>query len=159
MHLPATGRRVPAALFLIDIGHEHIALAEAKRLGVTTFGIVDTNCDPDLVDFPVAGNDDAIRSIKLISSLIAEAILEGKGVIKPTAESRPRLMFSVMPRNLPSGVSSTRQRNWRSGSVSTMPRIVSGRRRPPPIRRSASPTATTVRNRPSARPSTTASPW
>ena len=69
--------RVPAALFIIDIGHEHIALAEAKRLGITTFGIVDTNCDPNKVDFSIPGNDDATKSIAIITQYITAAIAEG----------------------------------------------------------------------------------
>jgi small subunit ribosomal protein S2 len=69
--------RVPAALFIIDIGHEHIALAEAKRLGVTTFGMVDTNCDPNKVDFPIPANDDATKSIAIIIEYITAAIAEG----------------------------------------------------------------------------------
>lgn len=69
--------RVPAALFIIDIGHEHIALAEAKRLGITTFGIVDTNCDPNKVDFAVPGNDDATKSIAIMVNYITAAIAEG----------------------------------------------------------------------------------
>ena len=69
--------RVPAALFIIDIGHEHIALAEAKRLGITTFGMVDTNCDPNRVDFAIPGNDDATKSIAIITQYITAAIAEG----------------------------------------------------------------------------------
>jgi small subunit ribosomal protein S2 len=69
--------RLPAALFLVDIGHEHIALAEAKRLGVTTFGVVDTNCDPNKVDYFIPGNDDATKSIAIITQYITAAIAEG----------------------------------------------------------------------------------
>jgi small subunit ribosomal protein S2 len=69
--------RIPAALFIIDIGHEHIALAEAKRLGITTFGIVDTNCDPNKVDFAIPANDDATKSIAIIVNYITAAIAEG----------------------------------------------------------------------------------
>jgi small subunit ribosomal protein S2 len=69
--------RVPAALFIIDIGHEHIALAEAKRLGITTFGMVDTNCDPNKVDFAIPSNDDATKSIAIITQYITAAIAEG----------------------------------------------------------------------------------
>src|ERR1700710_238359 len=69
--------RVPAALFLIDIGHEHIALAEAKKLGITTFGMVDTNSDPNKVDFAIPSNDDATKSIAIIVNYIAAAIAEG----------------------------------------------------------------------------------
>jgi small subunit ribosomal protein S2 len=69
--------RVPAALFIIDIGHEHIALAEAKRLGITTFGMVDTNCDPNRVDFAIPSNDDATKSIAIITNYIVAAVAEG----------------------------------------------------------------------------------
>jgi small subunit ribosomal protein S2 len=69
--------RVPAALFIIDIGHEHIALAEAKRLGISTFGVVDTNCDPNKVDYAVPANDDATKSIAIIVNYITAAIAEG----------------------------------------------------------------------------------
>jgi small subunit ribosomal protein S2 len=69
--------RVPAALFLVDIGHEHIALAEAKRLGIQTFGLVDTNCDPNKVDFPIPANDDATKSITILVNYITAAIAEG----------------------------------------------------------------------------------
>ncbi len=69
--------RIPAALFIIDIGHEHIALAEAKRLGIATFGMVDTNCDPNKVDFAIPSNDDATKSIAIITNYIAAAIAEG----------------------------------------------------------------------------------
>ena len=69
--------RVPAALFIVDIGHEHIALAEAKRLGISTFGVVDTNCDPNKVDFAIPANDDATKSIAIIANYITAAIAEG----------------------------------------------------------------------------------
>ena len=69
--------RVPAALFLVDIGHEHIALAEARRLNITTFGMVDTNCDPNKVEFSIPANDDATKSIAIITNYIAAAIAEG----------------------------------------------------------------------------------
>ena len=69
--------RAPAALFLVDIGHEHIALSEAKRLGITTFGMVDTNSDPNKVDFSIPANDDATKSVAIITNYIAAAIAEG----------------------------------------------------------------------------------
>ena len=69
--------RLPAALFLVDIGHEHIALAEAKSLGIQTFGMVDTNCDPNKVDFSIPANDDATKSIAIITNYITAAIAEG----------------------------------------------------------------------------------
>ncbi|MGE5521123.1 MAG: 30S ribosomal protein S2 [Candidatus Dadabacteria bacterium] len=69
--------RIPAALFIVDIGHEHIALAEAKRLGISTFGVVDTNCDPNKVDFAIPANDDATKSIAIVTNYITAAIAEG----------------------------------------------------------------------------------
>ena len=69
--------RLPSAIFLVDISVEHIALAEAKRLGITTFGLVDTNSDPNKVDFFIPGNDDATKSIAIITSYITAAIAEG----------------------------------------------------------------------------------
>ncbi len=69
--------RTPAALFMVDISHEHIALAEAKRLGIATFAMVDTNSDPTKVDFPIPANDDATKSIAIITTYLTAAILEG----------------------------------------------------------------------------------
>lgn len=69
--------RIPAALFMVDIGHEHIALAEARRLNITTFGMVDTNCDPNKVDYAIPSNDDATKSIAIIVNYITAAIAEG----------------------------------------------------------------------------------
>ena len=69
--------RVPAALFIVDIGHEHIALAEARKLGIQTFGIVDTNCDPNKVDFAIPANDDATKAIAILVNYISAAIAEG----------------------------------------------------------------------------------
>lgn len=69
--------RLPSAIFLVDIHHEHIALAEAKKLGLRTLAMVDTNSDPTLVDFPIPANDDASRSVLVITKAITEAIKEG----------------------------------------------------------------------------------
>jgi small subunit ribosomal protein S2 len=69
--------RLPAALFIVDISKEHIAVAEAKRLNIPTFAIVDTNSDPNLVDYPIPANDDASTSIALITGIITKAIEEG----------------------------------------------------------------------------------
>lgn len=73
----ASMNRIPAALFIVDIHREHIAVAEAKKLGIPTFAIVDTNSDPSLVDFCIPANDDASRSIEKIISIVADAIQEG----------------------------------------------------------------------------------
>jgi small subunit ribosomal protein S2 len=69
--------RLPAALFIIDIKREHISVAEAHKLNIPTFGIVDTNSDPTVVDYPIPANDDAAKSIALISRVITDAIVEG----------------------------------------------------------------------------------
>ncbi len=69
--------RTPAALFMVDISHEHIALAEAKRLGISTFAMVDTNSDPTKVDFAIPANDDATKSIAIITTYLTAAIMEG----------------------------------------------------------------------------------
>ena len=75
-------RQLPHALFIIDTQKERIALAEAKNLGIKTFALVDTNCNPNGIDFPFPGNDDAIKSIKLFTSRIAEVVLEGQEVFE-----------------------------------------------------------------------------
>ena len=69
--------RTPAALFMVDISHEHIALAEAKRLGISTFAMVDTNSDPTKVDFAIPANDDATKSIAIITNYVTAIIAEG----------------------------------------------------------------------------------
>ena len=71
--------RVPDALFVVDLSKESIALAEARKIGIPIIGLVDTDCDPELVDFPVPGNDDAIRSIKLVAGRMADAVMDGRG--------------------------------------------------------------------------------
>ena len=69
--------RIPAAVFIVDISHEHIALAESKKLGVKTFAIVDTNSDPNQVDFAIPANDDASKSIQMVTKYITECVREG----------------------------------------------------------------------------------
>jgi small subunit ribosomal protein S2 len=81
--------RTPAALFMVDISHEHIALAEAKRLGIATFAMVDTNSDPSKVDFAIPSNDDATKSIAIITQYLTAAILEGlqeRALVKETED-------------------------------------------------------------------------
>src|SRR5882672_637793 len=73
--------QLPAAVFIIDPRKEKIAVAEAQRLGISIVAIVDTNCDPTGIDYPVPGNDDAIRAVRLITSRIADAINEGRGTL------------------------------------------------------------------------------
>jgi len=73
---------LPGAVFIIDPRKERIAVQEARRLSIPVVAVVDTNCDPDEIDHPIPGNDDAIRSIRLITSKIADAVLEGRGIGK-----------------------------------------------------------------------------
>jgi small subunit ribosomal protein S2 len=73
----ANMNRLPSAIFLVDIGHEHIALAEAKKLNITTFAMVDTNCDPNTVDYAIPANDDATKSITAITTYLMNCVLEG----------------------------------------------------------------------------------
>ena len=86
--------RLPAALFIVDIGHEHIALAEAKRLGITTFGMVDTNCDPNKVDYSIPANDDANKInrnyYQLYHAAIAEGLAERQAAREEDRRSRQR---------------------------------------------------------------------
>lgn len=70
--------RLPGAIFLVDVRREHIAIDEARKLNIPVIAMVDTNCDPDLVEFPIPANDDALRSIELITTVIADAVNEGK---------------------------------------------------------------------------------
>jgi len=71
-------KRIPGALFVIDPRKERIAVAEARKLGIPIVAIVDTNCDPDEIDYIIPGNDDAIRAVRLLTGKMAEAVLEGK---------------------------------------------------------------------------------
>ena len=80
--------RVPEAIFIIDSKKEAIAIKEAQRLGIKVVAIVDTNCDPDEVDYVIPGNDDAIRAIKLFSSSMADACLEGKALYQEAMQAK-----------------------------------------------------------------------
>jgi len=86
--------QLPSAVFIIDPRKEKIAVAEAQRLGIPIVAIVDTNCDPTGIDYPIPGNDDAIRAVRLITSRMADAINEGRGTLgkeetEPAAEEKP----------------------------------------------------------------------
>ncbi|STC68143.1 30S ribosomal protein S2 [Corynebacterium pilosum] len=70
--------KVPSALWIVDTNKEHIAVSEAEKLRIPVVAILDTNCDPDVVDFPIPGNDDAIRSVKVLTHIIGEAVVAGK---------------------------------------------------------------------------------
>jgi small subunit ribosomal protein S2 len=77
--------RLPDAVFVVDTKHEQIAVDEARKLKIPVVGVVDTNCDPDEVDYVIPGNDDALRSIRLFSAGIADAVLAGRGVAEAAA--------------------------------------------------------------------------
>jgi small subunit ribosomal protein S2 len=91
--------KLPGAIFILDIGKEKIAVAEARRIGVPIVALVDTDCDPDLIDYPIPGNDDAIRSIRLITKKIANAILRGSQ--QPIAEETIAEQAAVAEEEIP----------------------------------------------------------
>jgi small subunit ribosomal protein S2 len=70
-------QRVPAAIWVVDTKKEHIAVDEARKLGIPVIAVLDTNCDPDEVDYPIPGNDDAIRSAALLTRVVADAVADG----------------------------------------------------------------------------------
>ena len=82
-------KKLPDMLFIIDTVKERIAVAEANKLGIPIVAPVDTNCDPDLIDYPIPGNDDAIRSVNLFCKTMADAIIEGKEMAESAAEEAP----------------------------------------------------------------------
>lgn len=79
---------LPGALFVVDPKREEIAVKEANKLGIPVVAIVDTNCDPDLIDYVIPGNDDAIRAIKLLASKMADAVIEGKEIYRERLQAR-----------------------------------------------------------------------
>jgi small subunit ribosomal protein S2 len=81
--------RLPGALFVVDIGKEKIAVAEGRRMNIPIVALVDTDCDPDLVDYPIAANDDAIRSVGLVTSRMADAVMEGMNRRRELASAYP----------------------------------------------------------------------
>jgi small subunit ribosomal protein S2 len=96
--------RLPAAVFVIDSKKEETSVLEAKRLNIPIVALIDTNCDPSLIDYPIPGNDDAIKSIRLISSLMAESILDGrkrydevKAVMKKMEEKEAQELEEAIP--------------------------------------------------------------
>ena len=86
--------RVPSAVWIVDTKKEHIAVSEARKLGIPVVAILDTNCDPDEVDYPIPGNDDAIRSVSLLTRVVADAVAEGlmarSGACRRVGEARRR---------------------------------------------------------------------
>lgn len=83
--------RLPGAMFIVDIRKEGIAVLEAKKLNIPVFAIVDTNCDPDNIDYPIPGNDDAFKSVSVITRAIADAVLEGQSGMQEQMRSRDEM--------------------------------------------------------------------
>ena len=96
-------KSLPQVLFIVDSNKEEIAVKEAKRLGIPVVAIVDTNCDPDHIDYVIPGNDDALRAIKLFTAKIADAVVEGAAIIKKedtgNEETDAEEMDSTVPEN------------------------------------------------------------
>ncbi|WP_197380924.1 30S ribosomal protein S2 [Mycolicibacterium mengxianglii] len=103
-------QKVPSAIWVVDTNKEHLAVAEARKLNIPVIAILDTNCDPDVVDYPIPGNDDAIRSAALLTKVVASAVAEGlkarsggssadgkpeAGVVEPLAEWEQELLASA----------------------------------------------------------------
>ena len=112
-----TMRRLPSAIFIIDPHKERLAVAEAQRLEIPLIALLDTNCNPDEIDYPIPANDDAIRAVKLLSSKIADAIIEGvnlrkaaeapeedellsDGPDRENSEAKPEVVYSASPDDL-----------------------------------------------------------
>src|SRR5690606_13003069 len=97
---------LPDVLFIIDVGHEKIALSEAKKLGIPVVAVVDTNCSPEGVDYVIPGNDDAMRAIALYAAAVADAVLEGKSAVPQVMVGEDdfvELDESGAPRRAPAG--------------------------------------------------------
>jgi small subunit ribosomal protein S2 len=95
-------QKYPAAMFIVDIKREHNAVAEARRLKIPIVAVVDTNCDPDLVDYPIAGNDDAIRSVRLILSVVVQVITQARAEYEAKYGRRKTAESSATPESAPS---------------------------------------------------------
>jgi len=114
---------LPDALFVIDVGHEKIAIHEAKKLGIPVAAVVDTNCTPDGVDFVVPGNDDAMRAIQLYAGGIADAVLEGKASVPALASGEDEFVELDEAGN-------PRKKNARGGRPRPAPAVVRGKKQP-----------------------------
>ena len=101
-----TIKKLPDAIFVIDPGQEDIAVREARKLGIPVVAVIDTNCDPDLVDYKVPGNDDAIRAIRLFCSIVAEAVIEGKTLYDQSAAAQEKSEAQEAPESTPEVLSS-----------------------------------------------------
>jgi small subunit ribosomal protein S2 len=122
--------RLPQVLFVVDPVKERIAVAEANKLGIPVVAIVDTNCDPSPIDYPIPGNDDAIRAIKLFASSFADAIIEGRlhwDTVRHEVEARPEAQVPATPQSIADRV---RAREARRERVRQHAQATRTRRRP-----------------------------
>ena len=99
--------RLPEVLVIVGPNREHIAVKEAKRMGVTTVALIDTDSDPDLVDLPIPGNDDSIRSIEVVLAKMADAILEGRAALPPDQQAQLQKPRTIQPRVQPPAAPAT----------------------------------------------------
>jgi small subunit ribosomal protein S2 len=90
-------KEIPGLVFIVDPSEERTAVQEARKLGVPVVAICDTNCDPDEIDYPIPGNDDAIRAVKLFCSIMADAVLEGKGLLNKQEEKAAAPAVAAAP--------------------------------------------------------------
>ncbi|MDD5363564.1 MAG: 30S ribosomal protein S2 [Ignavibacteria bacterium] len=95
----STMTKLPGALFLVDIKKEHIAIDEARKLNIPIYAIVDTNCDPEIIDYPIPANDDAVKSIEIITRAFAEAIIDGNQMAKTRKEDESEEMREKQEKN------------------------------------------------------------
>ena len=132
--------KMPSAVWIVDTKKEHLAVDEARKLGIPVIAILDTNCDPDEVDYPIPGNDDAIRSVALLTRVIADAVAEGlmpapRPVARPRGEGDRRRPTSRWPSGSAScsagdgRASRGRGRRRRAEAAADAPRLGRGRRR------------------------------
>jgi small subunit ribosomal protein S2 len=123
---------LPDALFVIDIGHENIAVLEAKKLGIPVVAVVDTNYDPSLVDYAIPGNDDAIRAVQLYTRAVADAVLEGKAAAPQYAAAQKDEFFELDAEGNPMQKEAVRERDDRRNRPG--PRKPAAARKPAPRR-------------------------
>jgi small subunit ribosomal protein S2 len=98
--------KLPGAMFVVDIRREHNAVAEARRMKIPVVAIVDTNCDPDLVDYPIAGNDDAIRSVRMILGTIGQVVMQAQAEFDSRASRRKPAEAGAAPQDAPPVIAS-----------------------------------------------------
>ncbi len=117
---------MPSAMFVVDLPKEHIAVAEAKRLGIPVVGIADTNSDPEGIEYPIPGNDDAIRSIKLFSNMVADAYIEGYKLWEAKARTNTDKQSDVSREKEEAGAASAAGRDDRSRARKPRPAAGAG---------------------------------